>query len=115
MKILKRNSTVFQYYKYLGKEEILKNGKHTGKFEISYGRPKEYTGNISVPSGQSQQQLFGLDTIYTHVLVMDDPDADIREDGKIEWKGINYMVMAVRPSINVLSVALKQMRQAETD
>lgn len=115
MKILKRNSTTFKYSEYLGKEEILKDGKHTGKFEVSYGRPKEYTGNISVPSGQSQQQMFGLDTVYTHVLLMDDPNTNIREDGVIEWKGDRYLVTAVRPSINVLNVALKHIRQAETD
>lgn len=108
MRLLKRNETGFTYAPYLGKVEILKDGKHTGKYEVAYGEPVEYRGNISVPSGQDQQQLFGLELRYTHVLLMDNPDADIREDGLVRWKGNTYEIKAVRPSLNVLAVALKK-------
>ena len=110
MKLLKRNETEFTYTAYAGKEEILSNGKHTGKFTISYADPVPYRGHISTPSGQTNQQLFGIETVYTHVLLMDDPDADIREDGLIQWKGYVYEIKAVRPSLNVLAVALKKTR-----
>lgn len=110
MKLLKRNETDFTYTAYAGKEEVLSNGRHTGKFEVSYAEPIPYRGNISVPSGQALQQLFGIETSYTHVLLMDNPDADIREDGLIQWKGYVYEIKAVRPSINVLAVALKKTR-----
>ena len=106
MRGLKRNQTEFTYTPYIGREEILKNGKHTGKNEKSYGRRVYYVGNISTPSGTAQQTLFGIDTRYTHVLIMYDPEADIRENGLIHWKGDTYEVKAVRPSKNVLSVAL---------
>lgn len=108
MRTLKRNETSFTYTAYEGKTEILKDGKHTGKYEVSYGEPVEYSGNISVPSGNDQQTLFGIEVRYTHVLLMDNPDADIREDGLIQWKGCVYEVKAVRPSQNVLAVALKK-------
>lgn len=108
MRILKRNAIEFTYTPCNGKTEILKDGKHTGKYEVSYGNPEDYVGNISTPSGQSQQTLFGINTVYTHVLLMDNPDADIQEDGLIQWKGNVYEVKAVRPSLNVLAVALKK-------
>ena len=39
---------------------------------------------------------------------MDDPKADIREGGVVEWQGNLYDVVAVSPSLNVLNVALRQ-------
>ena len=39
---------------------------------------------------------------------MDDPKVNILEDGLIQWKGKEYVISAVRPSLNVLAVALKQ-------
>ena len=108
MKTLKRNETTFTYKAFLGKTERLVNGKHTGKFDITYDEPVDYSGNISAPSGQTNTDLFGIETKYTHVLIMDDPTVDIKEDGLILWKGDAYEVKAVRPSLNVLAVALKQ-------
>lgn len=108
MRLLERNLTEFTYTPYLGKTEKLVDGKHTGKFELSYGDEVSCVGNISVPSGQYTQQLFGIETRYTHVLLLDDPEADIHEDGLIQWKGNTYEVRAVRPSLNVLAVALQK-------
>ena len=39
---------------------------------------------------------------------MDKPDADIKEAGLIEWQGVLYEITAVRKSLNVLSVAMRQ-------
>lgn len=115
MKLLKRNGSEFAYAAYEGKTEILKDGKHTGKFQVSYSDPKRYTGNISVPYGQAQQQLFGIETKYTHVLLMDNPEADIREGVRVQWKGNVYEVTAVRPSQNVLAVALKKLMSGDAE
>lgn len=108
MRTLKRNEETFSFFPYKGKEEILKDGKHTGKFEVKYHPALVYEGNISTPSGLAQQQLFGIETQYTHVLLMDNPNAAISEDGLVKWKGSTYEVKAVRPSKNVLAVALKK-------
>ena len=113
MKLLKRNLTQFTYEAYKEKHEILKDGKHTGKYEILYKNPVSYTGNISIPSQMASQQWFGIETNYTHVLLMDDPNADIKETGLIRWKGNTYIITAVRPSLNVLAVALKQTVQGD--
>ena len=106
MRLLHRDTTEFTYSAFAGKTEILKDGKHTGKFELTYADPVSYTGNISIPYGQAQQQLFGIDTRYTHVLLMDDPEVPMREDGIIECNGVKYDIKAIRRSHNVLSVAL---------
>lgn len=115
MKTLKRNETEFTYKAFVSKTEKLNNGKHTGKFIISYSEPITYRGNISLPYGQAFQQLFGIETQYTHVLLMDDPKIDIREDGLIQWKGKEYQIKAVRPSLNVLAVALQQTIQGDSE
>lgn len=98
----------FVYKPFLSKNEILKDGRKTGNYDLVYGTPVEYEGNIAPPSAFATNQLFGVETKYTHVLLMDDPDADIQEDGLIECKGKTYEIKAVRPSLNVLAVALKQ-------
>ena len=115
MKCLKRNLTKFAYRKYLGESDYDETtGEYTGEPVVRYSDPIEYEGNISAPSGFASWTLFGVDTPYTHVLVMDDPEADIEETGLIDWKGKTYEVRAVRPSLNVLAVALrKQTENAE--
>lgn len=105
---LRRNETVFEYLPPDGETSDLNgNGEHTGEFYPVHSTPVEYRGNISTPSGMISQNFFGTDTRYTHVLVMDDPDADISELGEIRWKGRLYEIRAVRPSINTLSIALR--------
>lgn len=114
MRVLRRNTVLFCYMANTGEEaEVIKDGKHTGNYEPVYADPVQYRGNISAPSGFATDNLFGVNTRYTHVLVMDNPRADIKEDGLIEWNGAEYEVKAVRPSLNVLAVALKK-RTANT-
>lgn len=109
MKLLKRNCTKFKYFPYTGLESDLdEDGLHTGVPSPVYGRSVTYSGNISAPSGAAVQAFDGLDIRYTHILVLNDPNADIRETGYIVWRGKTYDVTAVRPSLNILSVALHQ-------
>lgn len=109
MKLLKRNTTKFEYLPNTGEEsDVDSNGRHTGDYQPVYGHPIEKRGNISTPSGYTNQAFYGQDIRYTHVLVMDHPDEDIREDGQIRWKGELYDIRAVRPSLNALSVALRK-------
>ena len=109
MRLLRRNTTKFEYLPYTGLEtDLNEDGEHTGDFRPELGEPKEYRGNISTPSGQTMQQFYGADVRYTHTLVMDKPDAEIDEYGVVRWKGDLYDIMAVRPSLNVLSIALRK-------
>ena len=113
MKCLKRNMTEFKYYAYTGLNSDVdeETGLHTGVPKPVYADPVSYRGNISSPSGSTVQAFDGLEIRYSHVLVMDDPNADIKETGYILWKGNKYSVEAVRPSLNFLSVALRQQIQ----
>jgi len=108
MRILRRNATTFEYRPLARKEEKLINGLHTGVMNPVYGDPVIYYGHISAPSGFATDNLFGVNTQYTHVLLMSDMNADIREDGIITWKEQDYDVQAVRPTLNVLAIALKK-------
>ena len=109
MKLLKRNTTEFEYFAYTGLESDLnEDGLHTGVPKPVYDDPVTYRGNISVPSGQTAQAFDGLGIRYTHVLVLDKPDIGIKEDGIIRWKGELYFIRASLPSLNVLSIALQQ-------
>lgn len=112
---LERNMQDFTYKPYLGKTEKLKDGKHTGKNTLSYGDPVDYSGNFSTPNGNVHQQLFGIETKYTHVLLMYEPDADIKKDGLVQWNGKTYEVRAVRPSLNVLTIALRQQTAGDVE
>ena len=106
---LRRNETEFEYLPPDGTtSDLNEHGEHTGDFYPVSGDSVHYRGNISTPSGYTSQDFFGTDTRYTHVLIMDDPDADISELGMIRWKGNLYEIRAVRPSINSLSVALRK-------
>lgn len=109
MRILLRNTTKFEYLPYTGLEtDLNEDGEHTGDFRQKLGEPKEYRGNISTPSGQTQPMMYGEDIRYTHTLVMDKPDVEISEYGVIRWKGELYDITAVRRSINAVSIALKK-------
>ena len=110
MRCLERNKTSFEYLPYNGEESDLNEyGEHTGEFHPDYGDPIPYRGNISTPSGRSNQTFYGEDIRYTHTLVMELPKEEISVHGLIRWKGHLYEVTAMRPSINSVSIALKQM------
>lgn len=113
MRMLRRNLSAFDYKPYLGKQEVLSDGRHTGRYEAQYGDPIGYEGHIDRAAGSAQHEPFGINTNYTHVLLMDDPDAPIDEAGRVVWRGAEYEVTAVRPTLNVLSVALKKLTGTE--
>ena len=116
MKCLNRNKTEFEYLPYDGTETDLNEyGEHTGELHREYGDPIPYKGNISVPSGRLNQTFYGDDIRYTHTLVMEDPDVEIEEGGQIRWKGELYDVMAVHPSMNSVSIALRRQTKVHDD
>ena len=109
MRCLERNKTSFEYLPYNGEESDLNEyGEHTGEFHPDYGDPIPYRGNISTPSGRSNQTFYGEDIRYTHTLVMELPKEEISVHGLIRWTGDLYDIQAVRPSINSLTVALRR-------
>ena len=115
MKLLRRNLTSFDYKECLGQEEVVTNDRHTGRYETKYADPVAMVGFISLSRGFIANQWYGIDDRYTHTLLMEDPNAPIKEDGLIIWKGDTYEIRAVRPSLNMLSAVLRKMpKEAET-
>ena len=107
MRLLKRNTTLFDYIAYLGKQEILtQDGKHTGRFEQIWASPVQYRGNISIPSGLAENQMFGKDLKYTHVLILNSKSDEIEETGRIQWDGVTYQIQAVRRGLTYTTAAL---------
>lgn len=107
--LMRRNMTDFEYLPPDDYESDLNDeGEHTGDFNLTHGEPVPYRGNISTPSGMISQNFFGTDARYTHVLLMEDLDAGISELGLIRWKKNLYEIVAVRPSLNTLSIALRK-------
>lgn len=97
------------YYAYTGlNSDLNDDGLHTGQWKPVYANPKTMYGNISAPSGNTEHTFAGLDIRYTHILLMDNPNAGIQETGYIVWRDNEYDITAVIPSMNVLSVALLQ-------
>lgn len=120
MRLLKRNTTEFEYLPYTGTvTDLNEDNEHTGDYssetENHYGTPVVYRGNISTPSGHSNMTFYGEDIRYTHTLVMDNPNVDIKEYGRVRWKGHLYDVQAVRPSINSVSIALRRCTEDSTE
>lgn len=111
MRVLLKNKQAFEYYANLGPEEVIEDGRHTGRFHIKYDSPVVYYGNIA-PSMQydyADKRWYGLETTYQHVIVMDDMNADIKEQGKVVWRGEPYEVKEVAFSLNVLRVLIRKM------
>ena len=116
MRCLRRNETEFEYLPYEEcVERITDDGDHTGEMAPGYGDPVPMRGNISTPSGQTNNTFYGQDIRYTHTLVMNKPEVPIQEGGAIRWKGEKYDIRAVRESLNVLSVALRKQTTAHED
>lgn len=109
MKLLKRNLRKMEYLPYTGQQtDLNENGEHTGEFYPEYGDPVEFRGNIGVAAGYARQEFYGLDIRYSHFLLPEDPNMDIRETGLVRWNGELYDIVNVHPSLNVLSVALQK-------
>ena len=110
MKLLRRNLTEVEYREYLGKEEILVDGKHTGRYKPKYGDPEIIKGNMDLPNGFVQNQFFGINPDYTNILlVAKGPANRFDETGIIEWHGNRYQIMSIRESLNVIALALQKL------
>lgn len=110
MRLLRRNLVEFTYEPYLGESDYdPETEEYTGEPEVQYGNGVTYRGNLSVPSGVTNPAFYGLDARYSHVILTDNPGADIRENGRIRIGDDTYEVVAIRPSLNVLAVAVQRL------
>ena len=116
MRGARRDQKTFEYFPCIGRgSDINGDGDHTGEPNPVYGNPATYHGSISAASGHTNPQFYGRDLRYTHVLVMTNMSADIKEDGYILWKGHKYEVRAVATTTNVKNIALREMTVDQED
>ena len=122
MRCMVRNKTAFYYALYTGRNEITDEyGNATGQYSVTYGKPIKAYGNISPVQGIVQTQLFGANTKYDRVIVLDDVHIPIDEysvlwvdtlplieaDGSTSTPH-NYEVTKVAPSLNGVAVAISK-------
>lgn len=110
MRLLKRNLIEFEYIGMTGEATDIdpETGLHTGDFHPEQAEPVVYEGNFSPANLLASQTFYGVDLRYTHVLLVDDPEAEIDESGIIRIDGELYDIRAKRKSLNVLNLALRK-------
>lgn len=80
MKCLERNKSKFYYALYVSRSEITDEyGNKTGEYELTYGNPTEYHGNVSAAKGETQSMQFGENLSYDKVIVLDNNAPAINE------------------------------------
>ena len=122
MRCMVRNQSKFYYASYIGETEIIDEyGNGTGEYEVSYGKPTEYLGNISAAQGEMETRQFGESESYDKVIVLDDRNAPIDEHS-ILWVDTlpllnkegntdtpyDYVVKKIARSLNGVSIAIRK-------
>lgn len=116
MKLLRRNCVPLEYRACKGEtEERDAYDRHTGRWVPDYDDPVIYRGNIWKQSGYVQYTYPGIAPDYIYVALLEDRNADIREDGQITWQGNTYKVLSVERTINFLSVTLQKLLTSGTE
>ena len=121
MRTLKRNKRCMWYALYLDREEIKKNGKHTGTYKVAYSTPKPIQENISSARGSADVEMFGTDLKYDKAFITADMKCPIDENSVmwidceplIEADGTtdtpwDYVVVRVAKSINSIAYAVRK-------
>lgn len=130
MKTLIRNKSKFYYALFESKiPKVDEYGNNTGEYEVRWGKPLEYSANISAAKGETSTRQFGESENYDRVIVMsnDTPRIDeytvlwidtipkldsnglllLNEDGSVVTP-YDHIVKKVARSINSVSIAISR-------
>lgn len=122
MRCLTRNKVTIYYALFSHKEEIFDDyGNKTGEYEVIYGKPVEFSANVSAAQGEIQTRQFGDSDTYDKVIVLDnagtpideysvlwvDTLPEIKEDGTTDTP-YDYIVKKVARSLNAVSIAISK-------
>lgn len=123
MRTLERNKQTFYYALNLGKQEIIKDGLHTGEYATAYSLWTEIKANISPAKGSSEAELFGTDAQYDRVFVVSDINCPIDENTVLaidiapnvrekttDLPIFDYVVTRKAKSINFISYAVARVK-----
>lgn len=122
MRCLDRNKRTFYYATYSGNSEMIDEyGNKTGEYEITYGNPTKYRGNISSAQGEIESRQFGDSESYDKVIALGKTDIPI-DEYSILWVDTlpvisdngttetphDYIVKKVARSLNSVSIAIRK-------
>ena len=112
MRCLNKNKRTIHYRNYLGKQQIVDdNGYRTGEYTLSYSDLIEAKMNVSPSRGMASEEMFGIQTNYTKVLVTDDVNCSMDEHS-ILWIDKptsgphDYVVVKRAESLNSVAYAI---------
>lgn len=109
MRTLKRNKVEVTYALYDGKAEIQNSdGTYTGEWEKTYSEPVTLMANVAPATGNASVEPFGVDTNYSHIMVVEGTDCPIVEETIVLYNGQTYRVVRVAKSLNHIRYALKE-------
>lgn len=120
MRCMERNKVLFHYCLFDKVEPLLDaQGHRTTEKRIIYKEAEPYRANISSAMGDAQEEMFGKDTPYDKVIVIEDPACpmdentvlfvdkapEYDEDGQPLY---DYQVEKVARSLNSVSYAISK-------
>ena len=68
--------------------------------------------NVAPATGNASVEPFGVDTTYSHIMVVEGTDCPIAEETIVLYNGQTYRVVRVAKSLNHIRYAL---REVQTD
>ena len=113
MMSLTRNKETIYFALYEGMGEQTVDGLYTGVPIPQYGSPYSIKASVSAARGTADVDLFGVNTSYSRVVIVDDMTCPIDEHTRL-WIGRgtdqphNYEVVQVARSLNHISYAVTQ-------
>lgn len=119
MRCLRRNQKTIHFKNYQGKTQIVDaNGDFTGEYSLSYSDFIEAKMNVSASRGVASEEMFGISTNYTKVLMTDDMNCTLDEHS-ILWIDApttgphDYVVVLVAKSLNSIAYAVREVNVSE--
>lgn len=119
MRLLRRNLKTVYWKNYVGKTQIVdSNGLKTGEYAITYSDLYEAKMNVSASRGVASEEMFGISTNYSKVLMTADMNCSIDEHS-ILWidtdtsNPYNYVVVQVAKSLNSIAYAVREVNVKE--
>lgn len=120
MRLLRRNLKTVYWKNYVGKTEITDDyGYYTGESNIAYTDFLEAKMNVSASRGLASEEMFGISTNYSKVLMTDDINCSMDEHS-ILWIDApttgpyNYVVVQVAKSLNSIAYAVREVNVSES-
>ena len=114
MRTLKRNKVKVWYRLYTGETEIENiSGIRTGEYRKTYSAPTYVMANLAPATGEAYVEPFGVETNYSHIMVVEGTDCPITET-TVLWTGTDtapdkqYRVKRIAKSLNHIRYALEE-------